>query len=205
MDRRDRWAPLSPELRLEVRERIAAGQTHPEVADAVGCSTKTIQRLLRRTGGLPPRRWSTGSSRYLRIEEREEISRGLEAGRSLRAIARSLDRAPSTVSREVRANGGRGRYRAWKGAARARRQAQRPKTAKLVRNQQLRRFVEEGLKRRWSPEQISHRLRRDYPGDPDLRVSHETIYQSLYLPQRRALRHPGIVPAVPRRQSAGRS
>ena len=179
---------LSPAQRLELRERIAAGQTHAEVAAAVGCSTKTIQRLLRRTGGLPPRQRARGD-RYLRIDEREEISRGLRAGQPLRAIARRLGRAPSTISREVGANGGRQRYRAWAAAARARSAAQRPRTTKLAANVRLRRLVERGLRRRWSPEQIAHRLRRDYPDDPSLHVSHETIYQSLYLPHRTALRN----------------
>jgi len=186
MRRREARGALSPAMRLEIRERIAAGQTHAEVAAAIGCSTKTIQRLLLITGGLPPRHRAR-AARSLRIDEREEISRGLEAGQSSRAIAQRLGRAPSTVSREVRANGGRHRYRAWAATVRARAVARRPRATKLAGNDRLRRLVEAGLRRRWSPQQISHRLRRDHPDDASLRVSHETIYRALYVPRRTAL------------------
>jgi IS30 family transposase len=124
----------------------------------------------------------------LQVDEREEISLGLERGESFRVIAKRLGRAPSTVSREVKANGGRDHYRAWKAEKRAYEQAARPKTAKLAGNHELRVVVEGWLAQRWSPQQIRLRLRLDYPDDPEMWVSHETIYQSLYVQARGALR-----------------
>lgn len=173
--------------RIEVGAWIRGGQTHAEIAVAVGCSTKSVQRLLNRTGGLPLR-GRHRSPLHLIVAEREEISRGLKAGESYRAIAGSLGRAPSTISREVTANGSRARYRAWRAEERAAGKARRPKVAKLVRHPRLRRKVEHLLAERWSPQQIAHRLRLDHPSDPDMRVSHETIYQSLYVQTRGALR-----------------
>jgi transposase, IS30 family len=125
---------------------------------------------------------------HLSAAEREEISRGLRARESLRLIAAGLGRAPSTVSREVAANGGRRRYRAWRAEERAVVRARRPRPAKLARNRRLRRTVEELLAQRWSPQQISARLRHDHPDEPEMWVSHETIYQSLFVQGRGALR-----------------
>ena len=178
---------LTSAQRLEVRQRIASGESHRVVAAAVGFSTKAVQRLLIRTGGLPPRLTSRSSLR-LSVAEREEISRGLLARESVRHIASRLGRAPSTVSREVRHNGGRRRYRAWRGETRATQQARRPKIAKLRRSPRLRREVERLLLERWSPRQIARRLRLDHPDDQEMRVSHETIYQSLFIQSRGALR-----------------
>ena len=178
---------LSDAERLEIRTRIAAGATHWETAEAVGCSTKAVQRLLKRTGGLPPRTVARSSLR-LSLCEREEISRGLKAGDSYRALARRLDRAPSTVSREVAANGSRSGYRAWRAERRAVQEARRPRVTKLARCPRLREQVERLLAQRWSPEQIAHRLALDHPLDPEMRVSHETIYRSLFVQTRGALR-----------------
>jgi IS30 family transposase len=124
----------------------------------------------------------------LSLPEREEISRGLLAGDSCRVIAARLGRAPSTVSREVAAAGARAQYRAWRADARARRRARRPKTPKLIACPRLRAEVERGLTRRWSPQQIAARLISDFPDDREMRVSHETIYQSLFVQGRGALR-----------------
>jgi transposase, IS30 family len=120
--------------------------------------------------------------------EREEISRGVAAGDSCRVIARRLGRAPSTVSRELARNGGRSRYRAQRADAAAGRRAARPKPAKLAAEPRLRAVVEAKLRLRWSPEQIAGWLRLAYPDDPTMRISHETIYLSLYVPHRGALR-----------------
>jgi IS30 family transposase len=120
--------------------------------------------------------------------EREEISRGLIAGKSLRAIARELGRQPSTISREVKNNGGSGAYRAIWAEARAQRLAHRPKVAKLANNPALRSVVEQGLKNFWSPQLIADKLRDDYPDVPEMWVSHETIYQSLFIQSRGALK-----------------
>ncbi|HEY8200908.1 MAG TPA: IS30 family transposase [Actinomycetota bacterium] len=173
--------------RLELQRRIREGETFETAAAAVGCSTKSVQQLLARTGGVKPRTTPRSALRPS-LGEREEISRGLLGGESCRSIARRLGRSPSTVSREVAGNGGRGRYRAWRADERARRQVQRPKIAKLARSAQLRAEVERRLELRWSPQQIAARLVIDYPDDPEMRVSHETIYQSLFVQARGALR-----------------
>jgi IS30 family transposase len=122
------------------------------------------------------------------MTEREEISRGVAAGEPCRQIAARLGRAPSTVSRELARNGGRHRYRAQAADAAAFRRAQRPKPAKLVTEPRLRAVVEAKLALRWSPEQIAGWLPLAYPSDPVLRVSHETIYLSLFVQSRGALR-----------------
>jgi len=173
--------------RLELQRRVRAGETHEVAATAVGCSAKSVQRLLVKTGGVKPRARPQSALR-LSLPEREEISRGLRAGNSCRVIARRLGRAPSTVSRDVAAAGPRQRYRAWRAEAAAHRRAHRPKIAKLIAVPRLRRAVEQGLRRRWSPQQIAARLVLDYPDDLEMRVSHETIYQSLFVQARGALR-----------------
>jgi IS30 family transposase len=173
--------------RLELQRRVRAGATHEVAATAVGCSAKSVQRLLIKTGGVKPRSTPQSALR-LSLPEREEISRGLLAGDSCRVIARRLGRAPSTVSRDVAAAGHRQRYRAWRADETAHRRAHRPKIAKLIAVPRLRRAVERGLRLRWSPQQITARLVLDYPDDLEMRVSHETIYQSLFVQGRGALR-----------------
>jgi transposase, IS30 family len=131
------------------------------------------------------------SGRYLSVVEREEIAFGLAEKRSIRAIAASLGRSPSTISREIARNQGEGhswRYRASVGQARADAMARRPKVAKLAHNSSLRHRVQGDLTQRWSPQQIAQRLRSDFPDSPEMWVSHETIYQSLYVQGRGALR-----------------
>ncbi len=122
------------------------------------------------------------------MAEREEISRGVAAGRSLRSIAASLGRAPSTVSREINRNGGRRPYRANKADEAAWQRAHRPKTCKLAQNRALARIVARKLQSRWSPRQIAGWLKRTYPDDENLQVSHETIYLTLYIQARGALK-----------------
>lgn len=173
--------------RLELQRRVRAGETHEVAATAVGCSAKSVQRLLVKTGGVKSRSTPQSALR-LSLPEREEISRGLLAGDSCRVIARRLGRSPSTVSRDVAAAGHRERYRAWRAEETAHRRAHRPKVAKLIAVPQLRRAVERGLRLRWSPQQIAARLVLDYPDDLEMRVSHETIYQSLFVQGRGALR-----------------
>jgi IS30 family transposase len=123
----------------------------------------------------------------LGIIEREEVLVGIRAGNSLTIIARRLGRAPSSISREVAANGGRAGYSAWHAHLRAREKARRPKPCKL-RAGRLLDEVAERLKQLWSPQEIAQRLRMDYPDDPEMRVSHETIYQSLFVQGRGELR-----------------
>jgi len=179
---------LTDAERLELQHRVRAGETHLAAAVSVGCSAKSVQRLLEKTGGVKPRT-KLQSALRLSLPEREEISRGLLAGDSCRAIAARLARSPSTVSRDVAAGGARVQYRGWRAEAKAHRRARRPKMSKLVACPRLRAEVERGLKRRWSPQQIAARLVRDFPDDPEMRVSHETIYQSLFVQGRGALRH----------------
>ena len=143
--------------------------------------------MLSAHGGIaPPTRRRSG--RVLTLAQREEISRGLSAGDSIRAIAAGLDRAPSTVSREVRRNGGLGRYRAAEADARAWRRARRPKRCKLAMRPRLRHIVAAKLLLEWSPEQIAGWLRWRFPDDGEMYVSHETIYRSLFIQARGVLR-----------------
>jgi IS30 family transposase len=128
------------------------------------------------------------SGRYLSAREREEIAIGLARGESYRVIGARIGRPVSTVSREVARNGPRGFYRGLLAQARAERRARRPKAARLAVNGELRGWVQDKLERRWSPEQISVALRREFPGRPEMQVSHETIYQSIYVQGRGALR-----------------
>jgi len=136
----------------------------------------------------PPKREPRRSPRRLPLAEREEISRGLAAGRSVRAIAGGLGRAPATVCREVAANGGRDRYRACAADRRAVRLMRRPKPAKLARCPRLREVVRSKLEPHWSPRQIAAWLSISYHGNPEMQVSRETIYLSLFVQARGALR-----------------
>jgi IS30 family transposase len=132
------------------------------------------------------------SGRYLSLEEREEIALGLVAGDSIRQIAAGLGRSASTVSGEIKrnlcSNRVKSRYKATVADQLARQRAARPKTAKLAADQKLREYVQDKLVQRWSPMQISARLKRDFPDCPKMHVSHETSYQSLYVQGRGALR-----------------
>jgi IS30 family transposase len=178
-------------VRVEERELIlrlrAEGLTKVQVVERTGRSGSSVDRVVAAAGGLPPRDRHVRPG-VLTTADREEISRRLAVGQSSSQIAVALGRAVSTISREVRANGGRHRYRAWAAERRAAAGSRRPKQAKLAVNGPLRAQVEEWLALEWSPEQISIRLKVDYPDDPEMRVSHETIYQSLFIQGRGALR-----------------
>src|SRR5665811_1563521 len=144
---------------------------------------------VRQAGGVRPRRGRYLQGRYLSFGEREEIALGRAGGESIRSISRRLGRSPSTISRELARNSdGRGAYRATIAHPLAYERASRPKAAKLVTNVVLRARVELDLEKRYSPEQIAGRLRGDYPDDAEMWVSTETIYQSLYVQSRGALR-----------------
>jgi len=146
-----------------------------------------IARVLARTGGIrPPQR--TRSERSLTLAEREEISRGVIVGQSLRTIAASLGRAPSTVSREINRNGGRQQYRANKAEQAAWDRVHRAKTCKLAQNRALAFIVAEKLQLEWSPRQIAGWLKYTYPDDETYQVSHETIYKTLFIQARGALK-----------------
>ena len=178
---------LSAAERNEIWRRRAAGEPVWMIARQMGRSWCAVRSWVVLTGGVPPHK-PTRSHRELTVAEREEISRGLALGDSCRAIATRLRRVPSSVSREVRRNGGRGTYRAADADTAAVHRRRRPKPSKLATHEDLRRQVEAGLKRHWSPKQISARLKREYPGQPEMHVSPETIYVSLYVQGRGALR-----------------
>jgi transposase, IS30 family len=181
---------LDHQDRLEILERISCGETRPRVASALGTTERTVARVLVAAGGRPSRRSRRRRRAPLRLSliEREEIRAGIAAGESFRAIARRIGRSPSTVSREVGGLAGRGRYRATLADDRACLRALRPKRSKLASSPRLRRAVTGMLERRFSPQQISARLRLDYPDDEEMRIAAETIYQSLYVQSRGRLR-----------------
>ena len=168
-------------------DRWGKGESLNSIARHFGRSHSSIQGILSRTGGIrpAPRRRSCLA---LTLSEREEISRGVATGRSLRSIAVLLHRAPSTVSRELRRNGGRRRYRATKADQAAWDRAHRPKTCKLAENRVLARIVAKKLQLHWAPRQVAGWLKRHYPGDENMQVSHETIYRTLYIQARGALK-----------------
>ena len=178
---------ISDAERQRIAELLAEGapvwRLHQEINRSRYAIRRAVVALHR-----PPKREPRRSPLRLSLAEREEISRGLAAGEPVREIARRLGRAPSTVCREVAANDGRDRYRACAADRRAVRGMRRPKPAKLARCPRLREAVESKLELRWSPQQIAAWLRISYPDDPEMRVSHETIYLSLFVQSKGALR-----------------
>jgi len=168
-------------------DRWQKGESLHSIARHFGRGHSSIQGILARTGGIRPAQ-RRRSRRTLTLCEREEISRSVFAGQSLRFIAAALGRAPSTVSREVNRNGGRRRYRASKADQCAWDRAHRPKSCKLVQNPALARLVASKLQLEWSPEQIAGWLKYTYPDDESRQVSHETIYKSLFIQARGALK-----------------
>ena len=187
-----------PGYRREVRRRfwrlIGHGLQTRSAAALVGVPNRTAINWFADAGGMTPIDLAEPSGRYLSFSEREEIAVLWSQGHGVREIARRIGRAASTVSREMHRNassgGGRWFYRASTAQWHAERRAARPKASKLAGNDQLRDYVQAKLagKGRWSPEQISRRLRLDYPDDGTMRVSHEAIYQALYVQGRGALR-----------------
>ena len=178
---------LSPADIDEIWRRMRAGHSMKPTARALGLPTSTVRSYLVRCGGIMPDPRHR-PARRLSLAEREEISRGLAAGRSLRVIAAELGRAPSTISREVAGNGGRPGYRATVADQTAWAKATRPKVCKLATNPVLAGIVTAKLQRRWSPQQIAGWLKRTYPDDPGMHVSHESIYRTLFVQSRGALR-----------------
>ena len=171
----------------EVWDRWQRGEGLKLIGRVFGRTSSAIFAHLKPHGGIRPVPRRRGR-RALSIDEREEISRGVAAGVSLRSIAAKLHRAPSTVSRELRRNGGLGRYRAAAADQRAWHRALRPKPCKLARHDQLRQLVAARLEENWSPEQIAGWLKHTYPDDEAYQVSHETIYRSLFVQARGVLK-----------------
>ena len=221
-------SPGAPAHRREIEREfwkiVATGITSEAAADAIGVSQAVGGRWFRHGGGMPPMDLGPTTGRYLLFAEREEIALLRVQGNGVRSIARQIGRSPSTVSRELRRNAatrsGKLEYRASVAQWKADLIAQRPKTAKLVKNSRLRDYVQDQLSgvirgsggeivgpvaspwigrnkphrgdrswvRGWSPEQISRRLRVDFPDDDSMRISHEAIYQALYIESRGALK-----------------
>jgi IS30 family transposase len=168
-------------------DRWQKGESLQTISQLFGRNHSSVAGILSRTGGIRPAK-RIRSRFALSLSEREEISRGIVAGRSVRSMAATLERSPSTVSREIKRNGGRRCYRANEADQAAWDRAHRPKTCKLVRNRDLARIVASKLKKLWSPAQIAGWLKRMYPNDENFQVSHETIYRSLYIQARGALK-----------------
>lgn len=177
---------LPSEQRQQVWERWKAGDSISDISRLVGSPPGSIFSILLPYGGIyqAPQRRRGGC---LTLADREEISRGLAADESLRAIGRRLDRSASTISREVKANKGRLRYRAVDADDRAWRRAKRPKKCKLAKHPVPRGYVAGRLREDWSPEQIAGVLKNKYPAGSRMRISHETIYRSLFIQSRGVL------------------
>jgi IS30 family transposase len=178
---------LSAAGKKELWKRWRVGESISDIARALKKPPGSIHGMLEATGGIsPPERHRHRCA--LTPSEREEISRGLAAGESLRTIAARLGRCASTVCREVNRNGGRRRYRAQKAEEQASKRARRPKRCLLAINERLRVVVAGKLWEDWSPEQISGWLKREYPDDEAMRISHETIYRTLFVQAKGALK-----------------
>src|ERR1700742_4695568 len=178
---------LSPAEKADVWRRWKAGESLHEIGRAHGKPHNCIRCVLLPRGGMAPAvRQRSGIA--LSLAEREDISRGIASGSSIRAIASGLGRAASTVSREVRRHGGRSAYRAHDADKQAWGAGLRPKRCLLASNRKLRKMVASKLVLDWSPEQISGWLKTQYPDDESMRVSHETIYRSLFIQARGVLK-----------------
>ena len=186
--RSGRHSTITTAQREEFWRRYKAGESVLGIIGALGQRRANIHRVLEASGGIAPVA-RTRSHRVLSFDEREDISRGLAAGDSFRNISRRLDRAVSTISQEVARHGGRRRYRAAHADWKAWESARRPKPCVLSQNQRLQRIVAVKLQQDWSPQQIAGWLRDYYPGQPEMWVSHETIYRSLFVQARGALKN----------------
>lgn len=184
---RKRWQRFSAEELRELWVRWKEGQTYDAIGQALAVPLDSVYGVVRGRGGLAPRE-RTRAPWTLSLVEREEISRSLASGDSMRCVARRLGRAPSTISREIRRHGGVPQYRAAGADKQAWNHARRPKQCRLALNPRLRRSVAEKLRLDWSPQQISQWLLMTYPSDPEMHVSHETIYRTLYVQARGALK-----------------
>jgi IS30 family transposase len=178
---------LSDEEKATIWRMTRAGANWRQISLHLDRHFSSVHNYARWHGGVPPRP-RRRAEQQLTLAEREEISRGLACGWSIRRIAAGLGRAPSTVCREVSRNGGSEHYRASAADVAAIERARRPKTCKLAATPRLRVIVEDKLRDDWSPEQIARWLRRTFPDDPELQVSHETIYLSLFVQARGLLR-----------------
>jgi IS30 family transposase len=178
---------FSEEERKTIWDMREAGVPVKRIAKHLDRQNSSLRRFIADHGGSRPTARERSKLR-LSLAEREEISRGLAAGLSIRGIASGLERSPSTICREVNANGGRRKYRALVADKGAMKRALRPKRTKIAQCRRLRSTVERKLEALWSPQQIAAWLAETYPNNPEMQVSHETIYQSLFVQGRGALR-----------------
>jgi len=178
---------LSPERKAELWDRWKNGQSLSEIGSALGKHAASIFGVVVRSGGIAPAT-RRRSRLALTMSEREEISRGIAAGATIRQIAVAIQRSPSTVSREITRHGGAARYRAAEAESQAWDQARRPKLCLLARNSELQRVVARKLQLDWSPQQIAGWLKAHFAHDGGMRVSHETIYRSLFIQARGVLK-----------------
>jgi IS30 family transposase len=185
--RRTKWRRMDVQEHARVWQGWQAGESVNEIARAVGRWRTCVQQVIQRHGGYVPGLRTRAEDR-LSVSQREEISRGISAGLAARAIAQVIGKHHSTVSREIQRNGGRDAYRAGRADTAAWERALRPKGCVLQERARLCSYVMRGLQRCWSPQQIARRLERHYPSDHSMRVSHETIYRSLFVQSRGVLR-----------------
>ena len=188
-------ARLSVEERVQILRLHKQGLAVHQIAKEMSRSWWAVKVAVRPTVATQERLYSPGPGR-LSMADREEIRAGIVAGETYTVIAERLGRSVSTISREVAKNGGRTHYRAHSAHRRAARCARRPKVAKLASRPELAASVEEWLGELWSPEQIANRLRLEHRGDPMMWVSHETIYQSLFVQGRGALKRELVLSRV---------
>jgi IS30 family transposase len=182
-----RRARMTWSERNELWRRWSAGESLVDISRALGRERTRLGAVIGAAGGIAPAA-QRRSRLALTAQEREEISRGIAHDETVRGLAQRLDRAPSTISREIRRHGGRPRYRAQRADRRAWTRARRPKICRLAARPSLRHLIAEKLNRQWSPQQIAGWLRRTFPSDPNRHVSHETIYRSLFVQSRGVLK-----------------
>jgi hypothetical protein len=185
--RRGRGRTFTAAECADLWRRYKVGESIVGIAQALGRAKTSVYDAIQCEGGIVPAE-RRRSSRVLSLVEREEVSRGIAAGYTIRAIARTLNRAASTVSQEVSRHGGRELYRAAEADLAAWESARRPKLCLLAKNRDLQRIVAVKLKQDWAPQQIAGWLKDEYPQNPELWVSHETIYRSLFVQARGALK-----------------
>ena len=188
MGSKARWAKIPAELAREVHRLIGEGRTEAEIVESVGIAKSSVFRIRHSQDPLLRRREWTPRSGCLSLSDRVEIAVGLGGGESFTTIAGRIGCHVSSVSREVGGRRGRRSYRPEAAHRRAAEAARRPKPSKLATNPVLCGRVIDGLEKLWSPQQISAKLRSDYPNNPEMWVSHETIYQSLFVQGRGELR-----------------
>jgi IS30 family transposase len=187
MTYKTRWRKVTPAIAAEVWRMRGQGESYAAIGDALGLRPAGVWKHVTEEGGVAPRPHRRRPN-ALTQEDREHISRLVASGCTIRHIANELGRSASTISREIRRNGGRHAYRAVAAERRAWQTARRPQACKLATHGRLRRYVTQKLKQKWSPQQIEHWLEQTFVDNPAMQISHETIYRTLYIQARGGLR-----------------